>query len=183
MDFEQVLKTLLQQFERQHIRYAAIGGFALGVLGVPRATMDLDFVVHRDDLQQLDDILRAVGYERFASMENVSHYSHRDSQWGRIDILHAFRKYAIGMLDRSRAYPIFDGRHTIKVLEPEDVIGFKVQAMANNPARRKQEEVDIETLMTRFGGTLDWSRIQGYYDLFELGEEARQLRARYGHAQ
>ena len=41
VDFEQVLRTLLTEFERHEIRYAAIGGFAMGVLGAARATMDL----------------------------------------------------------------------------------------------------------------------------------------------
>jgi hypothetical protein len=47
VDFERVLKALLAEFERHRIRYATIGGFAMGVLGVPRATADLDFLVHR----------------------------------------------------------------------------------------------------------------------------------------
>ena len=49
MDFERVLKALLADFARFHIRYATIGGFVLGVLGVARTTMDLDVLVHRDD--------------------------------------------------------------------------------------------------------------------------------------
>ena len=183
MDFEQVLQALLSRFEEQRIRYAVMGGFALGALGVPRATMDMDFLIHRDDLERVHKILGELGYGRLAHMENVSTYVHQESRWGRIDILHAFRTYSLRMLERSRAQPIFAGRQVIKVLEPEDVIGFKVQALANNPIRRKKEEVDIEALMAQLGSRLDWSRIQEYYDLFDLGEEARQLRARFGHAQ
>ncbi len=55
VDFERVLKALLAGFDYQQIRYAAIGGFALGVLGIPRATMDLDFLVQRDDLHKLQE--------------------------------------------------------------------------------------------------------------------------------
>lgn len=183
MDFEQVLTALLSGFEAQRIRYAVMGGFALGVLGAPRATMDVDFLIHRDDLERAHKILSELGYGRLAHMENVSTYVHRESRWGRIDILHALRTYSLRMLERTRSYPIFEGRHTIKVLNPEDVIGFKVQAIANNPERRKKEEVDIDALMMRLGPTLDWDRVQEYYDLFELGEEARKLRARFGHAQ
>ena len=32
MEFEQVLRTVLAEFERHHLRYAVIGGFALGAL-------------------------------------------------------------------------------------------------------------------------------------------------------
>ena len=61
MDFERVLKSLLADFDYQQIRYAAIGGFALGVLGIPRATMDLDFLVQRDDLDKLHIVLTTLG--------------------------------------------------------------------------------------------------------------------------
>ena len=40
MDFEKVLKALLAEFERRHIRYAAIGGFAIVTLGITRTTAD-----------------------------------------------------------------------------------------------------------------------------------------------
>lgn len=79
MDFERVLRTLLADFTHQQIRYAAIGGFALGVLGVPRATMDLDFLVQRDDLHKLHRVLTTLGYQRYVQTENVSQYRHVDS--------------------------------------------------------------------------------------------------------
>ena len=102
MDFEHVLTTLLAEFDRLRIRYAAIGGFALGVLGVPRATLDLDFLVHRDDLDKLDTSLTALGYQRFVDTENVSQYRHVDTLWGSVDFVHAFRKFALAMLERAK---------------------------------------------------------------------------------
>ena len=52
----------------------------------------------------------------------------------------------------------------MKVLQPEDVIGFKIQAMANNPLRATNELVDIESLMASYGRKLNWARIQEYFD-------------------
>ena len=63
------------------------------------------------------------------------------------------------------------------------MIGLKVQAMINDPDRRTQEQADIERLMTLYGKRLDWERIKEYYDLFDLGKEAKRLRKRFGHAQ
>ncbi len=34
MDFEQVLKAIVVEFDRQHIRYAVIGGFAVSASGL-----------------------------------------------------------------------------------------------------------------------------------------------------
>lgn len=183
MDFERVLTTLLKQFEEQRIRYAVIGGVALGMLGTARATMDLDFLVHRQDMERVHAILTAVGYQRRACTENVSHYEHADGEWGSVDFLHAFREISVGMLARAKAYPLFDGRLQVRVLEPEDVIGLKVLAIANNPGRYTKDHSDIEVLAERYGARLDWRRIQEYFDLFNLATEGHQLKERFSRAQ
>ena len=183
MDFELVLKTLISEFSRLRIRCAAIGGFALGVLGVPRQTLDLDFLVHRDDLPKLDDALTALGYARLFRSENVSQYRHPDAAWGSVDFIHAFRKISLAMLDRARECPAVGGKQSLKTAQPEDVIGLKVQAMFNDPERRAQEQNDIERLMARYGRRLDWNRVQEFYDVFGLTEEAKKLRERFDRAQ
>lgn len=183
MDFELVLKKLLAEFGRDQIRYAVIGGFALGVLGAPRQTMDLDFLVHRDDLAKLDASLATLGYKRVFHTENVSQYQHDDDRWGSLDFVHAFRRVSLAMLQRAKKHSIFGATQSIKVVEAEDVIGLKLQAMCNDAARSAQERADIERLMARFGKRLDWERIGEYYELFGLGEEAKNLRERFGRVE
>ena len=180
MDFERVLRALLPAFRRKKIRYAVIGGFALGVLGYGRATMDLDFLVHRDDLDGLHAALTALGYKCLLRTENVSHYEHRDPAWGGLDFIHAFRQTSLGMLARAKRYKVFGGRQNLRVADPEDVIGLKVQAMVNDPDRKSQEVADIEMLMRLYGAKLDWERIQDFYDIFGLKGEASRLRKRFG---
>lgn len=144
--------------------------------------MDLDFLVHGDDLKKLDELLTTLGYRQVFRTENVSQYGHDDDAWGSIDVIHAFRKISLAMLQRAKSYPAFAGTQVIKAVDPEDVIGLKVQAMFNDPTRRSQEVADIERLATLYGQKLDWDRIEEFYDLFGLGEEARVLKERFGHA-
>ena len=59
-------------------------------------------------------------------------------RWGRIDILHAFRNPSLGMLARAEAVEIEPGL-SIRVARVEDIIGLKVQALTNNPARAEGE--------------------------------------------
>ncbi|MBM2806027.1 MAG: hypothetical protein HW419_3920 [Deltaproteobacteria bacterium] len=183
MDFELVLKTLISEFSRLNIRSAAIGGFALGVLGAPRQTMDLDFLVHRDDLDKLDKALTALGYSRVFHSENVSQYRHPQDAWGSLDFIHAFRKISLAMLDRAKDYPALGGTQSLRTAQPEDVIGLKIQAMFNDPERRAQEQNDIERLMVQHCRRLDWQRIQEFYEVFGLAEEARKLRERFDRDQ
>lgn len=183
MNFEQVLKAILSEFEEKQIRYAVTGGFAVGALGVPRATMDVDFLVHSDDLPVLDASMNRLGYRCGGRTENVSRYIHAEAAWGRIDCLHAFRKYTLAMLARAQQQQIFGGAQRISVLQPEDVIGLKVQAIANDPLRRGQDQVDIEALADRYREHLRWDRVQEYYVLFHMEEEGRRLQEQFGHAE
>jgi len=58
MDFRVVLQLITEEFSKQDIRYAVIGGFALGALGVPRATIDMDLLIYREDWLRVDDIMK-----------------------------------------------------------------------------------------------------------------------------
>lgn len=165
------------------IRHAAIGGFALGILGTPRQTMDLDFLVNRDDLEKLDGVLSPLGYTLAFRSENVSQYNHREPAWGGLDFVHAFRTISVGMLDRAKSLPALDGKLLLKTAQAEDVIGLKVQAMFNDPQRRAQDQRDIEGLMERYGAQLDWNRIVSYYEAFGLAAEVHALREKFDHAQ
>ena len=53
MDFEAVFKLILEQFSKHKIRFAVIGGFALHAAGFPRATQDIDFLLHHEDMPKL----------------------------------------------------------------------------------------------------------------------------------
>src|SRR3989338_7701214 len=74
MHFKLVLEKLLTDFDRHNIRYALMGGFALGAWGVPRSTVDIDFLVNREDMEKVDAIMRGLGYECRHKTENVSQY-------------------------------------------------------------------------------------------------------------
>lgn len=145
--------------------------------------MDLDFLVHRDDLDKLDEALIALGYSRVFHSENVSQYRHPDTAWGSVDFIHAFRKISLAMLDRATDHSALGGRQSLRTAQPEDIIGLKVQAMCNDPSRQVQERADIERLMARYGRELDWQRIEEFYDVFGLTDEAKRLRAKFDHAQ
>ena len=180
MDFKTILGLILKDFQRGNIRYGLIGGFALGVLGLPRATVDLDFLIHRDDLGKVDKIMKFQGYECVYKSENVSQYVSPLKIFGEIDFLHAFRKASLGMLERAEEKDIFEGNLKIRVLRPEDIIGLKLQSLVNNPARKEREYLDIEALMEHYRKNLDWKLIEEYFSLFEQKEKYLELKSKYG---
>jgi hypothetical protein len=74
MDLERVLKTLAERFREEDVRYGLTGGYAVAILGHPRTTVDLDFLVDRADLEKIDRILHDMGYEIVHRSENVSQF-------------------------------------------------------------------------------------------------------------
>ncbi len=139
MDFKATLAALIEVFNREKIRYALIGGFALGALGVPRATVDLDFLIEKDDLEKIGRIMESLAYNCVYKSENVTQYVSPVKIFGEVDFLHAFRVISRKMLARAKSIDIFEGKAQIKVLLPEDIIGLKAQSLANDP---KKVELD-----------------------------------------
>ena len=92
MDFKQVLFLIVEEFEKERVQYAVIGGFAMGALGIIRATADLDFLVHVEDQFKIDKIMKHYGYRCRYQSENVSQYISDLALFGEIDFLHALRE-------------------------------------------------------------------------------------------
>lgn len=183
MDFKTTLTLLIEVFERENIRYALIGGFALGVLGVPRATVDLDFLIEKDDLEKIGRIMKSYSYDCVYQSENVSQFISPVKVFGEVDFLHAFRQISRKMLARAKEIAIFEGKGKIKVLLPEDIIGLKVQSVANNPERISKDYADIEALMDYHKKSLDWQVVEEYFSLFGLKDKFLELKAKYCYAE
>jgi len=179
LDFRTVTKKLLSAFTEQNVAYGLIGGYAVGLWGVPRGTVDMDFLVRRDDMPKVHSIMASLGYEvRFAS-ENVTQFMSSSATFGEIDYLHAFREASLGMLERTVEKTLFQDGVSIKVLIPEDLIGLKVQAFANDKRREPIDMYDIETLMRIHGKTLDWELMRDYFELFESLDLFAELKRKY----
>lgn len=179
MNFTRVSEKLVNAFEKEGVRYALIGGLALGLLGVHRATVDIDFLVHRDDMDKVGGIMADLGYERHFRSENVSQYASPLAAFGEVDFLHAFRESAVGMLGRAEVKETFGGALKVRTVGSEDLIGLKVQAMANDERRREGDLADIEALLDRHGKVVDWDRVRSYFDLFEMEELFARLEGKY----
>lgn len=179
MDFRTVVENLSKQFKKSRVRIALIGGFAMGIWGVHRATVDIDFLVHRNDMGKVNKIMSMMGYECRYQTENVSQYVSPLKVFGEVDFIHAFRDASLSMLDRAEGKRIFNGTIEIKVLKPEDIIGLKIQAIANNPSRKTTELADIEALIEIHEAKLDWEIIEKYFATFDMQKMADKLRKKY----
>ena len=183
MDFETVLRWLIENFNAQNVRFALMGGFAMHVAGYMRSTQDLDMLVLKEDMPKVKDLMVAFGYELIHESEDVSHFAGKLRQLGHVDFLHAHRSYAKNMLQRAKECGILENKFKVKVLQPEDLIGLKVQSSSNDPARYHQDVADIEFLIRMNTSVLNMDLVKEYFDLFHREEELNNLLKKIQNAQ
>jgi hypothetical protein len=182
MNFLRELSLLAEAFEEKNIRYALIGGLALSMRGVQRATLDIDFLLLSEDLPQAHAMLVDLGFERHFYSENVSHYLSIRAPRVRLDILHAFRHVSLSMIARADFLPWPTGI-CVPVATIEDLIGLKVQAFCNDPERFPHDWSDI-LLLTQYAQQnqlrLNWKLIQEFFEIFEILDKFQDLKRQYG---
>jgi hypothetical protein len=61
-DLEEELRQLRDGFDAAQVPYALCGGLAVGVHGFPRATVDIDVLILREDLERVEDIAGGFGF-------------------------------------------------------------------------------------------------------------------------
>jgi hypothetical protein len=169
MNFKEVLLLLLKRFADHGVECALSGGLALSTMGVFRFTRDVDFLLLAENADAVDRIMADLGYEKqdFSNPEIVSYRSPL-KVLGQVDFLLAKRAYTKAMLQRAKVTPVLDGALTVRTLLPEDVIGLKVQAIANDPENRFAIDApDIQQLMRLHRGSLDMALVREYFRIFE----------------
>jgi predicted nucleotidyltransferase len=172
MNIKAAFQFIITEFGKNNIRFALIGGYALENAGVVRATMDIDLLVLADDRPVLDGIMKVKGYCVLHESEDVINYV-GDEGLGRIDVLLAHRKYTLAMLKRASATKVLN--HDIHVVLPEDLIGLKVQAIANDPARMLKDGLDIQMILKENKDKLNMEQVKEYFELFEMEDQLENL--------
>lgn len=178
MDFKGTLAVLGERLDARGCRWAVIGGVALGLHGVPRSTVDIDILVDGSFAPQLDELLGDLGYSLEYRWEESSHFTPTRPERCPLDVLHAKRPHSLGMLTRARRVAIEEGGLAVPVVELEDLIGLKVQALVNDPERRRGETVDIRALLEAAaarGAAVDLGRVREYFALFSEEKELEEL--------
>ena len=143
------------------IPFALIGGLALAAHRVVRATSDVDLLAAAGNAGDVDAVATRVGYHNLHRSAEVANYLRGDE---RLDLLFASRPLAKRLLDEARERATTFG--VLRVVSAEGLIGFKLQALTNDP-RRVQDLEDIRALLRANRQTLDLEEVREYFRLFD----------------
>ena len=172
MNFGMVLGVVSGFLEERGYRHAVIGGIALASYGLPRTTVDLDFVVESAAQDDLVGFLEAQGYETLNRSRGYSNHLHSKPEWGSLDFVYAGGETAeklFAACQRQRG----PGGLLVPVPKPEHLAALKVLAMKNDPARTFQEMADIRFLLTVPG--VDRHEIRDYFERQGLKDRFDEL--------
>ena len=138
---------IVQQLQREGVKYALIGGVAVAFHAEPRFTKDLDFLIQDIDLERVGSALKKVGY-----FSSATPWTFKDSGL----TLHRFMKVEQGdemvvdilVAGDDRHRQIIEralvaeskGTGLIRVATRDDLVWLKKQRLS------KQDEADIERL-------------------------------------
>jgi len=147
------------------IEHALIGGFAMAVYGYHRATSDIDLLADGQSKNEIKNILTQNGFKLVFESDEVLQFT----GLGFVDILLANRPLSLQMLKQARK----DSGLNIYVIQPEDIIGLKIQAYKNDSSRELQDKADIQNLLKL--KNLDYSLIKKYADLFNEWDVIKKL--------
>ncbi|MEO8011862.1 MAG: hypothetical protein ABI650_09485, partial [Dokdonella sp.] len=103
--------------------------------------------------------------------EDAADYLRRDEG---LDVLYAHRPIARRLLAEARVRTTTMG--ALRVVSAEGLIGFKLQAVINNPDRMRDLD-DIRALLHAQTGRLDMEEIREYFELFDRTELLDELLA------
>ena len=145
------------------------GGLALSTMGIFRFTKDIDFVVQEESKERVHEIMTELGYEKqdFSTEEILSYFSPL-RVFGQVDFLLARRRYAKAMIQRARKSTVFDGEFEVKTLPPEDLIGLKIQTIANDPRNRYVIDApDIQRILGLHMDKMDMDLVREYFRIFD----------------
>jgi hypothetical protein len=128
---------------------------------VVRATRDVDFLADADDADRLHGILLSLDYRCVHRSEDAANYLRDDEG---LDLLNAHRPIARRLLGEAEKRTTALG--ALRVISAEGLIGFKLQALVNNPSRTRDLD-DIRSLLRAQRGKLNMAEVREYFALFD----------------
>jgi len=167
-DYGAVLCELVPFFEREHIRFALGGGFALQALGRSRLTFDLDLIVPDVAHEIVRQHMEQLGFETLHDQQGFSnHLRGRE----RIDFMYLEPRTADLVLGGATKRQMCEGVN-VPVARPEHLAMMKFLAVKNQPTRDRQDLPDLVFLMRLPG--IDRELIREYcakHDMLPLYDE------------
>jgi len=130
---DDILRIASSELPAGGVECLLIGGFAVNYYGYTRNTVDVDFMIVSEDIENVKTILRAAGFTDSDVRENVAFFN-KPEGGPRVDFLRIDRGTMAKL--SSRAVPVSIHGHPLRIPALPDLIAMKIFAFAQSPERR-----------------------------------------------
>lgn len=139
--FSNAIHAVVAALDEAGVDVLLIGGFAVNHYGYTRATLDVDFLLAAEDVDNVKDALLAAGFTYFSLHETVAFFQRPNSPV-RVDFVKTNRETLAAMLKRARQVAVHGTGMHVPLLT--DLLAMKLFAVAHGtPDRREKDMQDI----------------------------------------
>jgi len=136
--------------EQLGLKYLVIGGHAVNAYGTPRTTIDIDFLICKDDLQTWTSLLLKEGFKVMNAGNNFVQFSPPYGTVWNLDLMLVNQKTWAELHSAARQVTML-GINTL-VPSAEHLIGLKVHALKFGPERRRGQDLADVVMLIRNAG-------------------------------
>jgi hypothetical protein len=135
---DEILELASRDLPAAGVACLLIGGFAVNHYGYTRNTLDVDFMIVSDRVDDVRRILSAAGFSNASVSETVAFFSKPGQPW-RVDFLRVDGA-TMRKLDAGAEAVILHG-YPLRVPSLRDLLAMKVFALAQSPLRRADKDL------------------------------------------
>lgn len=147
MKYHTVFNLLADVFRKSGIRSILIGGFAVNYYRVTRQTIDVDFLITKDDFNKIINLLESEGYKKDEEREIFARLKGSLPYMMDIDFMFIDESTFDKIIDNGKEIEIAGEKFIVPSIK--HLIALKLHAIKNNSERRYKDLIDIIGLVKR----------------------------------
>lgn len=145
-NYKSVFHLISSIAKEKQIVCVLIGGFAINYYKVTRQTIDVDFLITKDDFTKIAPLLIDAGYKQQYSQEVFSRFADRGKYYMDLDFMFVDKETLQKIIKTGKEIEIARLKFTVPSLE--NLIALKLHAIKFNPKNREFKDLpDIINLI------------------------------------
>ncbi|MCX6837003.1 MAG: hypothetical protein NTX35_04230 [Verrucomicrobia bacterium] len=148
MNIYREFTLLIQALNTANVPYAVCGGMAMAVHGYPRATKDIDLLIHPDDLPRIEVLVKQAGFDVPGGTQTFKHGTPEETRVVQFSKLEDTEYLTLDLLLVTAVFEsVWESRQKAVLSEMDfQVVSRDGLAKMKTLAGRTQDKADLEKL-------------------------------------
>lgn len=149
MTYSNTFELVSDEMQKRKVSCILIGGFAINFYSVVRQTVDIDFLITKDDFDKILPALHEQGYQVVRQSEVFANLESTDHRLLDLDYMFVDQNVLEKILKDGREVQIAKGKFIIPSID--HLIALKLHSIKGNPKRELKDLPDIIGLVENNG--------------------------------